>query len=94
MEESEIEQIAGFIEETTELLVEWGFDADGLRAELARLHKIIGLLLGAKLQAKDPATKALLEDLEKRARKCRDRILWRSLMSHQGQDATDNGPRH
>ncbi len=85
MEEIEIEQIAGFIEETTELLVEWGFDADSLRAELARLHKIIGLLLGAKLQAKDPATKALLEDLETRARECRDHIIWRSLMPHRGQ---------
>ena len=93
MEESEIEQIAGFIEETTELLVKWGYDGDSMRAELARLHKIIGRLLGAKLQAKDPATKALLEDLETRARKCRDHIIWRSLMPHQGQDTTDNRSR-
>ncbi len=94
MEETEIEQITGFIEETTELLVKWGYDGDSMRAELAQLHKIIGRLLGAKLQAKDPATKAVLEELETRARKCRDHIAWRSLMSHQGQNATDNRPRH
>lgn len=94
MEKTEIEQIAGFIEETTKLLVEWGFDGDSMQPELARLHKIIGWLLGAKLQAKDPANKALLEDLETRARKCRDHIVWRSLMPHQGQDTTDNRPRH
>ena len=93
MEKTEIEQITGFIEETTKLLVEWEFDGDSMQPELARLHKIIGWLLGAKLQAKDPATKALLEDLETRARKCRDHIIWRSLMPHRGQDTTDNRSR-
>ncbi len=93
MEETEIEQITGFIEETTKLLVEWRFDGDSMQPELARLHKIIGWLLGAKLQAKDLATKALLEDLETRARKCRDHIIWRSLMPHRGQDTTDNRSR-
>ena len=82
MKQAEIEEIADFIDETTELVVGWNYDASSLRAELAKLHKIIGQLMQAGAQTKEPEMKTVLADLETKARNCRKLIFRQSLMPH------------
>jgi len=82
MDEMQRQQIADFINETTSLVVEWGFDAPGMHKELLQLHKIIGQLIKARFRTKDAAAKAQLADLEAQARNCRKLIIQRSLKSH------------
>jgi hypothetical protein len=53
MVEMQRQQIAGFIKETTSLVVEWGFDAPSMHKEMLQLHEIIGQLIKERFRTED-----------------------------------------
>ena len=77
MTHKEIEQIANFVQDTAEALVECEGDVAGLQVELGQLQKVIEQLTQAIVETTDPGKKALLTSLNQTARRCKNCVLQR-----------------
>ena len=74
MERDKIKQIADYVKELEEGLVEWDYDHIAMQAELPYLYQIIQLLMDATFKTDDRQLKPLLATIEYKARKCKQCI--------------------
>jgi hypothetical protein len=71
MERVEIKQIADYVKELEEGLVEWDYDRIAMQAELPYLYQVIKRLMDATYKTEDQKLKPLLAMIEYKARKCK-----------------------
>ena len=74
MEKAEIKQIADYVKDLEEGLVEWDYDHVAMQTELPYLYQIIKRLMDATYKTDDQRLKPLLATLEYKARKCKECI--------------------
>lgn len=70
MERGQIKQIADYVKDLEEGLVEWDYDHTAMQTELPYLYQIIKRLMDATYKTDDQKLKPLLATLEYKARKC------------------------
>lgn len=70
----QVKQIADYVKELEEGLVEWDYDQIAMQAELPYLYQIIQLLMDATYKTRDQRLKPLLATIEYKARKCKQCI--------------------
>lgn len=71
MEKGEIKQIADYLKDLEEGLVEWDYRGITTQGHLTKLYGIIERLMNATYETKDQQLKPLLATLEYKARKCK-----------------------
>jgi len=74
MEKVEIKQIADYLKDLEEGLVEWDYRGVTTQGQLTELYGIIKRLMDATYETKDQQLKPLLATLEYKARKCKQCI--------------------
>jgi len=74
MDKAEIRQIADYLRDLEEGLVEWDYRGITTQGQLTELYRIIERLMGATFKTKDQELKPLLATLEYKARKCKQCI--------------------
>ena len=74
MEKEQIKQIADYVKELEEGLVEGDYDHIAMQAELPYLYQVIKRLMDATYKTDDQKLKPLLATLEYKARKCKECI--------------------
>jgi len=74
MEKGEIKQIADYLKELEEGLVEWDYRGITTQGHLTKLYGIIKRLMDATFKTKDQELKVLFASLEYKARKCKQCI--------------------
>lgn len=74
MEKAEIRQIADYLKDLEEGLVEWDYRGITTQGQLTELFRIIERLMDATFNTKDQELKLLLATLEYKARKCKECI--------------------
>ena len=74
MERDEIKQIAAYLKDLEEGLVEWDYRGITTQGQLTKLYDIIERLMKATYETKDQELKPLLATLEYKARKCKQCI--------------------
>jgi hypothetical protein len=74
IEKAEIRQVADYIKDLEEGLVEWDYRGQLTLGDLNKLYVIIAHLMNATYQTDDQELKPLLATLEYKARKCKECI--------------------
>ncbi|MBA7629925.1 hypothetical protein ES703_37432 [subsurface metagenome] len=74
MEKAEIKQIADYLKDLEEGLVEWDYRGITTQGHLTELYGIIERLMQATFETKNQKLKPLLATLEYKARKCKQCI--------------------
>jgi len=74
MQKVEIKQIADYLKDLEEGLVELDYRGITTQGQLTELYRIIKLLMDATYETKDQQLKVLLATLEYKARKCKECI--------------------
>jgi len=74
MDRTEIKQIADYLKDLEEGLVEWDYRGITTQGHLTELYGIIERLMDATFETKDQKLKPLLASLEYKARKCKECI--------------------
>jgi hypothetical protein len=74
IQKAEIKQIADYLKDLEEGLVEWDYRGITTQGQLTELYRIIKRLMDATYKTKDQELKPLLATLEYKARKCKQCI--------------------
>ena len=74
MQKAEIKQIADYLKDLEEGLVEWDYRGITTQGQLTELYRIIKRLMDATFKTKDQELKVLLATLEYKAHKCKQCI--------------------
>jgi hypothetical protein len=74
MQKAEIKQIADYLKDLEEGLVEWDYRGITTQGQLTELYGIFERLMQATFETKDQGLKILLATLENKARKCKECI--------------------
>ena len=80
MERAEIKQIADYLKDLEEGLVEWDYRGLTTQGHLTKLYGIIERLMKATFETEDQELKVLLATLEYKARKCKECIERRTAV--------------
>ena len=78
MEKAEIKQIADYLKDLEEGLVELDYQGITTQGQLTELYRIIKILMDETFKTKDKKLKVLLATLELKARKCKQCIETRT----------------
>ena len=74
MEIGQVKQIADYVKDLEEGLVEWDYDRIAMQAELPYRYQVIKRLMDATYKTDDQKLKPLLATIEYKARKCKQCI--------------------